>query len=128
MSSGCRFKCPLVRHSGPVREKLRFKLVKFEEPEVVAYKGHLLSTLSSRLWVKQITSTNESFWLPPVAVHSVDGCCAFLAIDCDSLIDAPLVFSQHCKEESHVLITTFDDLNCVCIDLFDGADCNVGVI
>lgn len=84
----------------------------------MADKGRKLwAVLTSRLWVKQVASADESSWLPPVAVHAVNCCRAILAIHSDSLVNALLVAAQVIEGESHVLVVTLDNLHRVSIDL-----------
>lgn len=95
----------------------------------MAHKGRQFGTvLCSSLRVKQIASANESPRLPPVGIHAINGGCALLAIHRDSLIDTLLVNAKVLESESHVLVFTFNDLDGVCIDLSNRADCSVGVV
>ena len=113
-----RFERSFVRHGVPVRERLRAKFLQLKKPEVMAHKGRKLwPILTSRLRVKQVTTPDESPRLPPVRIHAVNRGRAILAIHSDPLVDALLVDAKVIEGESHVLVATLDNLDCVRIDL-----------
>ena len=124
----CRLESTLVAHGVEVGPHLSAEFFHLEEPEVVTHESDLIGALSTSLLVKEITTANEWLGLPPVGIHTVDGGCALLPVDCYALVQTLLVEAKPVVCHAQVLVTALDDFDSVAIDLFDGADSSVGLI
>jgi hypothetical protein len=94
----------------------------------VSDEGDLLLLLVSSFHVEQISTAKESFFIPPVRVHSIDSGCLLFSINDHTFVNSFLVSSEPFVHKSRFGFVTLDNFNSIVIDHLGSDNCSLSII